>query len=120
MDGSPLSGRSHVRALISFAVLACLCALAAFSSVRVSAGRADEADPEAVPGQLVVGFDPEASDKQQQKAVDKAGGTITDSLDSINGAVVDVDPDRIDLAAQKLSRQRAVQYVEPNYIVHSS
>jgi len=120
MDGLPLAARSRARALIAFAVLVCLCALAAFSSVRVSAGRADVADPEAVPGQLVVGFDPAATDKQQQKAVDKAGGTITDSLDSIDGAVVNVDPDKIDSAAQKLAKQRAVQYVEPNYILHSS
>jgi subtilisin family serine protease len=120
MDGSPLAARSRACALIAFAVFACVCTLALFSSLHVSAGRADETNPEAVPGQLVVGFDPDASDRQQQKVVDKAGGTITNSLDSINGAVVNVDPDKIDLAAAKLSRQRAVQYVEPNYIIHSS
>src|SRR5690242_8546520 len=120
MDGSPLAARSRACALIAFAVFACVSTLALFSSLHVSAGRADETNPEAVPGQLVVGFDPDASDRQQQKVVDKAGGTITNSLDSINGAVVNVDPDKIDLAAAKLSRQRAVQYVEPNYIIHAS
>src|SRR2546421_2898637 len=101
MDGLPLAARSRARALIAFVVLVCVCALAALSSVRVSAGHADAADPEAVPRQLVVGFDPTATDKQQQKAVDKARGTITDSLYSIDGAVGNVDPNQIDSAAQK-------------------
>jgi subtilisin family serine protease len=120
MDGLPLAARTRVRALLAFASLVCLCVLAALSSVGVSTGRADQADPEAVPGQLVVGFKPTATDRQQRKAVDKVGGTIESTLDSIDGAVVSVDPGEIDTAAQELTRQRAVTYVEPNYIVHAN
>jgi subtilisin family serine protease len=100
--------------------LACLCALAAASSVGVTPGHADETTPEAVPGQLVVGFKPTATDQQQEKAVKKAGGTIEDVIDSIDGALVSVDPGEVDSAAQELARQRTVQYVEPNYVVHSN
>jgi subtilisin family serine protease len=120
MDGLPLAARTRWRALFSLACLACLSALGLLSSVGVSQGRADEADPEAVPGQLVVGFKPTATDRQQQKAVDKAGATIESTIDSIDGALVSVDPGEVDTAAEELSRQRAVQYVEPNYIVRTN
>src|SRR2546425_1209801 len=120
MDGLPLAARTRVRASLAFALLVCLCALALLSSVGVSAGRADQADPEAVPGQLVVGFKPTATDRQQVKAVDKVGGTIETTLDSIDSAVVSVDPGEIDTAAQELTRQWAVSYVEPNYVVRAT
>lgn len=120
MDGWPLAARSRARALLALVCLACLCALAALSSVGVTAGRADEATPEAVPGQLVVGFQPTATDQQQEKAVKKAGGSIENKIDSIDGALVSVDPGEVDSAAQELARQRTVRYVEPNYVVHSS
>jgi subtilisin family serine protease len=120
MDGWPLAALSRARALIALVCLACLCALAAASSVGVTPSRADEATPEAVPGQLVVGFKPTATDQQQEKAVKKAGGTIADKIDSIDGALVSVDPGEVDSAAQELARQRTVQYVEPNYVVHSN
>jgi subtilisin family serine protease len=120
MDGLPLAARTRVRALIALACLACLCALAMLGSVGVTPGRADEADPEAIPGQLVVAFKSTATERQQQKALDKVDGTIEDSIDSIDGALVSVDPDEIDAAAEELARQRAVEYVEPNYVVHAN
>jgi subtilisin family serine protease len=67
-----------------------------------------------------VGFRPAATERQQQKVVDKVGGTIETTLGAIDSAVVSVDPGEIDTAAQELTRQRAVRYVEPNYIVRAT
>jgi subtilisin family serine protease len=121
MDGPPLAARTPLRTVLALACLASLCALAFLSSFGAAAGRADdEAESDAIPGQLVVGFNGDATDKQQLKAVDKAGGTIEDTIDSIDGALVTVDPDDTDRAAQKLSHQRAVDYVEPNFVVRAN
>ena len=120
MDGLPLSVRTRLRPLLAFACLACFCALAVLSSVGAAPGLADGAQSEAVPGELIVGFKPTATDNQQQKAIDKAGATIEDPIDSIDGALVSVDPDETDAATEELLRQRAVQYVEPNFVLHAS
>jgi thermitase len=119
MDGLPLAARIRLRALFAFACFACFSALGALVSIGAAPGFADDAQSDAVPGQLVVGFDPDATEKQQRKAVNKAGATIEQDLDSIDGALVSVDPDETDAAAEELSHQRAVDYVEPNYILHA-
>ena len=119
MDGMPLHPRGRLRPALALAILVLVTALAALTSFGATPGRAD-GNPDVVPGQLVVGFDPNASPKQQQKAVDKAGGTIADRIDSIGGAVVSVDPEAADAVAQELSHQRAVEYVEPNYVMHAT
>ncbi len=120
MDGLPLAARTPRGVLSALACLACLCTLALLSSVKATPGFADDAQSHEVPGELVVGFKASASDKQQRKAVDKAGGTIADMIDSIDGALVSVDPDETEAAAEELARQRAVQYVEPNYVLRAS
>jgi subtilisin family serine protease len=119
MDGTPLHPRGRRRPLAAVALLACVTIVGALTSVGAAAGRADD-NPDVVPGQLVVGFNPDASTKQQLKAVDKAGATIEERIDSIGGAVVNVDPDDADAAAEELARQRAIDYVEPNYVIHAS
>jgi subtilisin family serine protease len=111
--------RGRRRPLLALAAFACVAAFGALVSIGAASGRADD-DPDAVPGQLVVGFQPSATDKQQEKAVRKVGGTIEDTIDSIGGAVVSVDPGRTDAAAEELTRQRAVQFVEPNYVVRAT
>jgi subtilisin family serine protease len=117
MDGLPLAARTRARVLLAFACLACISALGALTAAP---GRADDSGSNVVPGQLVVGFKPTATDRQQLKAVTKAGGTIEDTLDSIDGALVSVDPGETDSAAEELARQRAVEYVEPNYVLHAN
>ena len=119
MDGMPLHPRGRLRPALALAIFLCVTALAALTSFGATPGRADD-NPDAVPGQLVVGFDPNASPKQQQKAVDKAGGTIENRIDSIGGAVVSVDPADTAAVAEELSHQRAVDYVEPNYVMHAT
>ncbi len=56
MDGSPLAARSRLRALVAFACLASISALAVLSSFGTATGRADDVSAsDAIPGQLVVG-----------------------------------------------------------------
>jgi subtilisin family serine protease len=119
MDGLSLAARGRLRSGLALACLAVVIALGALASGGAAPGRADDA-PDAVPGQLVVGFTPSSTEKQQEKAVNKAGGTIEDRIDSIGGAVVSFDPEETDAAAEELTRQRAVQYVEPNYVLHAN
>jgi subtilisin family serine protease len=119
MDVTPLHPRGRRRPLALVASLACVTIVAALSSLGAAPGRADD-NSDVVPGQLVVGFTPNTTNKQQLKAIDKAGGTLEDRIDSIGGAVVSVDPEDTDAAAEELSRQRAIQYVEPNYVLRAS
>jgi subtilisin family serine protease len=119
MDGLSLHPRGGRRPLAAVAVLACVCSLGILTSLGAATGRADD-DAAAVPGQLVVGFKPNFSGRQQQKAIDKVGATIANRIDSIGGAVVNVDPAETEAAAEELAHQRAVQYVEPNYVLQAS
>lgn len=119
MDGSSLTAPGRLRAALAVACLAVVSALGWLTSVGAATGIADD-PPDAVPGQLVVGFTPTSTDRQQQKAVDKVGATIEDRIDSIDGALVSVDPEETDAVAEELARQRAVDYVEPNYTLHAS
>jgi subtilisin family serine protease len=118
MDGLPLSDRIQLRTLAAFASLLCICVLAALSSVGARAGLAD--DPaDVVPGQLIVGFKPTSSDAQQVKAVDRVDATLEEPIESIDAAVVSVSPDETDQVTEELLRQRVVQYVEPNFVLHA-
>ena len=118
MDGLPLAAR---RSLLALACLACLSALALLSSIRAEPGLAGgDTQDGAVPGELVVAFKPTSTEKQQQKAVDRADATVEDDIDSIGGVLVSVDPDETEEATEELLRQRAVEYVEPNYVLHAN
>ena len=92
---------------------------------RSSAGAAEtnpaQSQPEAVPGQLVVGFDDDVSSSVQRKTVTKAGGRIEDHVDSIDSLVVTPRGSRsAEQVADELSQAAPVEFVEPNYIVRSS
>jgi subtilisin family serine protease len=119
MDGLPLHPRGRRLPLIACAIFVCVTVLGALVSLSAASSRADD-DPDAVPGQVVVGFKPTASDRQEEKAVDKVGGTIEDRIESIDGALVSVDPDGADAAIEALQRQRAVDFAEPNFVLHAA
>jgi subtilisin family serine protease len=87
----------------------------------VAAGETRAASPEAVPGQLVVGFEDDVSFSQQRRAIAAAGGKIEQRVSSIDAAVVAARSGATtdDLAAD-LAKAGSVAFVEPNYIVRSS
>jgi subtilisin family serine protease len=118
MDGSSLAARGRLRSALALAALAVATTLGALLSGGPTTGLADD-PPDSVPGQLIVAFKPTATDKQEQKAVDRVDATVEQRIESIDGALVSVDPDETDAAAEELTRQRAVQFVEPNYVLHA-
>jgi len=76
---------------------------------------------EAVPGELLVGFEQGASRSEERSAVREAGASIDERVDAIDGAVVTVegndDPEEV---AGELADTSAVKFVEPNYILRAS
>jgi subtilisin family serine protease len=119
MSSLPVTGSRPRRAfslLAAVALLLTLLVLAASAAERsVALGEA----PEVVPGQLIVGFAPEATDWQEKRAVEKARGEVEDRIDSVDATVVAVDPNKTDDASQRLLRNPVVDYVEPNYVLHA-
>jgi subtilisin family serine protease len=108
--------RHALTALTSISLLFALVALATLGADR---GRAE--DPAAaVPGELIVGFKPSATSWQEKRAIDKARGEIADRIESVDAAVVTVDPDQTEDASARLLRNRAVQFVEPNYVMQAN
>src|SRR4051812_34223861 len=118
MSSAPVAGRRAplaLPALVAACLLAAVVALATFAVERSVA-----ADPDVVPGELVVGFRPSATEWQERRAVDKANGEIATRIDSVDAAVITVDPDQTDDASTRLLRNRAVQFVEPNYVLRAN
>jgi large repetitive protein len=77
--------------------------------------------PEAVPGELVVGFDRDASRAQERSAVREAGASIEQRVGLIDGAVVKVEGDaQPSEVADELAAAGAVRFVEPNYVLRAS
>jgi subtilisin family serine protease len=76
---------------------------------------------EVVPGELVVGFDQDASRSEERSAVSTAGGTIEERVEAIDGAVVTPTGERgLGELEDELLDAGAVRFVEPNYVVRAS
>jgi subtilisin family serine protease len=108
-----------VAALAAFLVLA-LAAAAAGAPPALALGGDTEQSRSTVPGELVVGFDSGVTGRRQRSAVNGAGGTIEQRVDSIDGALVAAEPDQADDVADRLARQRTVRFVEPNFVVKAA
>jgi subtilisin family serine protease len=112
--------RKRCRPLLPVSLVAAV--LLVLVLVAPSASKADDAalgpDPEVVPGELVVGFDDQASDSLQRRTVQKAGGQIEDTVDSIDGLIVTPRGSRTtDQVAALLTNADPVEFVEPNYVL---
>jgi subtilisin family serine protease len=119
MDTASVHRERARRSLLALAVLVVLCA-AALLSPRIESGRADDPPAEVVPGELVVTFTPTSTEAAQDRAVSKTGGEIEQRIESLDAAVITVDPDRTDMATKRLLRERSVQAVEPNFVVRAA
>jgi subtilisin family serine protease len=119
MDTASVHRERARRALISLAVLA-LLTVAALISPRVETGRATDQLAETVPGELVVTFTPNATEYNEDKAVTRVGGEVEQRIESIDGVVISIDPDRTETALRKLSHERFVEHVELNYVVRAA
>ena len=120
MPSLPVTGSRRRRAFSLFVSAALLLALFTLAVVGVDRSVALDGQAEAVPGELIVGFTPTATAWQEQRAVDKARGEVADRIESVDAAVVTVDPDRTADASERLLRNTAVDFVEPNYVLRSN
>ena len=59
-----------------------------------------------MPGELIVGFKPSATQWQEKRAVEKARGEIAERIDSVDAAVVTVDPDQTRRSATPAAQPR--------------
>jgi thermitase len=119
MPSLPVTGSRLRRAYCLFVSAALLLALLALAVVGVEHSVALDDQAEAVPGELIVGFAPSATEWQEQRAVDKARGELEGRIESVDAAVVTVDPDRTADASARLLRNPAVEFVEPNYVLRA-
>jgi subtilisin family serine protease len=80
------------------------------------------ASADAVPGQLMVGFDAGVSSSAQQRVIERAGGRLVRRLSHIDGTVVRVRAKGLALSGlrRRLSGQRTVRYAEPDYYLKQS
>jgi subtilisin family serine protease len=101
--------------------LRCWPSVVALLSPRVESGRAaDATQADVVAGELVVSFTPEASVRNEERAVSRVGGDIEERIDSLDAAVVSVDPGRTESTTKKLLRDPYVEHVEPNFVVRAT
>ena len=106
--------------LAALALLLAFVLLVAVAAIGTESGHADDVQGASVPGELIVGFRPNATEWQEQRAVDKAGAEISDRIESVDAALVTVDPGDAEDATATLMRNRAVQFVEPNYVLRAN
>ncbi len=104
-----------IRAL-ALATFVAATALLAFAG---SAGSKDSDVPTrlAVPGELIVGFEPSVSDAQASAAVSSVGAKEKKRFRPIKARLVTVEPGSAAATKKKLANDPRVAYVEPNYVV---
>jgi subtilisin family serine protease len=107
-----LNRKRHTAALAAFFVTAI--------TIAAGGGQAYGTERTIVPGELVVGFDSDATRRQERSAVDAAGGTIAQRVGSIDGALVTAEPGESGEVARRLARRPGVRYVEPNFVVRTA
>ena len=120
MRSLPVTRSRPRHAFSLFSAFALLIALLTLASVGVDRSAALDGETEAVPGELIVGFTSSATAWQEQRAVEKARGEVEDRIESVDAALVTVDPSRTEDASERLLRNPAVDFVEPNYVLRAS
>ncbi len=74
----------------------------------------------AVPGELIVGFEPGVSDAERRQLLRRIGGGEKRRFSRIRGALVTVSPSRRDAVLAELRADPLVRYVEPNYVLETA
>jgi thermitase len=113
--GARLGGMSPRTLLVAVAVAAAVL-------VAAAAAPAAGAAPDAVSGQLVVGFHGSVSPAAQQRIIEHAGGRLVRRLAHIDGTVVRVGAKGLALSVlrRRLRGQDGVRYAEPDYYLNMS
>src|SRR5437879_1316046 len=125
MDRASVVYRVRSRALLLVLPVSALLALTLV--VTATRARADAgavppaAQAQAVPGELIVGFNSDTSASEARHAVAGAGAKVEETLGPLDGAVVASKSGQSTKdVAKSLEANNAVDYVEPNYLLHAS
>lgn len=111
--------RTILRSCRPYGVLATLLAATLVLIIALFVAASAQAAADAVPGELIVGFDKGVTAHESRAIVNQTNATIDQRLPG-KTAVVSVDGGLSTAqAAQKLQAQDGVAYAEPNYVVHS-
>ena len=110
--------------LLSPYALAIVPALLAALLVGSASGRptqpADKGDSQlAVPGEIVVGFEPTVTPAARKELLRLLGAKHKRGLAGIRGALVSVPEHDVDQALGRLRRDRRVAFAEPNFLVRA-
>ncbi|MFN8538851.1 MAG: S8 family serine peptidase [Thermomicrobiales bacterium] len=109
------------RALGIFVLVAMLLlAIGSPQAVAADPGKGDPQpaanEPDAVPGELIVGFKPDADEATRQRAVAVQGGQTKQEIADLDLKVITVPADQTKAVQGKLLADPAVRYAVPNYI----
>lgn len=74
----------------------------------------------AVPGELIVGFEEGVSDAERRQLLRRIGGDEKRRFGRIRAALVAVSPSRRDAVLAELRADPLVRYVEPNYVLETA
>ncbi len=106
------------RRVVLLVILAAL-ALGVGDSSASPAGVAAKPAKDAVPGELLIGFRAGVSSAEQQKVLAKVGAVEKRKFRRIRGALVRLQPDKLERALEQLRDDDRVRYAEPNFVVHA-
>lgn len=103
--------------LIPLLVQAILLTLPEVAAARGSGPEDSQAEPERVPGDVIVGFEEGVSESERNEVLAKIGAIEEDEFEEIDAELVEVEPGEVDEAIKKLEDDPRVSYAEPNFIV---
>ena len=106
--------------LLSSLLLGVAALVLAAGGGTASSAQAAKAKPkESIPGELLVGFQPNVSAAEQQAALKKAGASEKKKFGRIHGSLASVSPQNEDKALEQLQHDPRVRYAEPNFVFHT-
>jgi subtilisin family serine protease len=91
----------------------------AFALGAPGAARPGKQEPQAVPGELLVGFAATLPQAESHALVAGVSAKESRRFRRINAALLKVDPDKLEKTLEKLRRDPRVRYAEPNFLVHA-
>jgi subtilisin family serine protease len=85
--------------------------------VVTAAAPASADEPQAVPGEILVGFEEGVSEAARNEVLAKVGASEDEEFEEIDSELVEVDAGDVNAAIVKLEDDPRVEYAEPNFLV---
>jgi serine protease len=85
--------------------------------VVTAAAPASADEPQAVPGEIIVGFEEGVSEGARNEVLATVGASEDEEFEQIDSELVEVDAGGVNAAIEKLEDDPRVEFAEPNFIV---